>query len=69
MTKEQEELRNHFAGQAMAAQIIAKGPGSSRIDFIATKSYEYADAMLKESGLNQAPKKKWNMRMTRLGPD
>ena len=44
------ELRDWFAGQVMAAMIIApKQPGVSRLemDDMAKMAYEYAEAMLK----------------------
>ena len=68
MTKEQEELRDHFAGLAMAALITSRDRNFTP-DFIAKQSYEYADAMLKESGLNQAPKNKKGLKMGVLSPD
>ena len=49
MTKEQEELRNHFAGLAMAALL----PGAPSATVLAKKAYKYADAMLKESESKQ----------------
>ena len=55
MAKEQEELRNHFAGLAMAAQIVALGSSASSAKgkLFARLAYEYADAMLKESESKQ----------------
>ncbi len=56
MAKPQEGLRDHFAGLAMAALITSRDCNLTP-DFIAKQSYEYADAMLKESESNQPPKK------------
>ena len=43
------ELRDHFAGLAMAAQIAALSPASSaKGKLFARLAYEYADAMMKE---------------------
>ena len=54
MAKRQEELRDHFAGLAMAAQIAAKGLSAQGTpESIAKQSYEYANAMLKESESNR----------------
>ena len=70
MAKPQEGLRDHFAGLAMAAQIAAKGLSPQGTpESIAKQSYEYADAMLKESESNQPPKPKFNMGMEVLSPD
>jgi hypothetical protein len=44
------ELRDHFAGQVLAALIVApKQPGVTRLEMedMAKMSYLYADAMLK----------------------
>jgi len=48
--KESIELRDWFAGQVLAAMMIApKQPGVSRLemDDMAKMSYQYAEAMLK----------------------
>ena len=43
------ELRDHFAGLAMAAQIAALGSASSaKGKLFARLAFEYADAMMKE---------------------
>ena len=44
---EEEELRDHFAGLAMAA-LIAKSEGRAGPALIVKQAYEYADAMLNE---------------------
>ena len=56
MAKRQEELRDHFAGLAMAALITSRDRNLTP-DFIAKQSYEYADAMLKESESKPSPKR------------
>ena len=63
-----DELRDHFAGLAMAALITSRDRNFTT-DFIAKQSFEYADAMLKESESNQPPKRKFNMGMEVLKPD
>ena len=68
MAKEQEELRNHFAGQAMAALIISRDRNFSP-DFLAKEAYKYADAMLKESESNQPPEDESPVEFTPLGSD
>ena len=66
---DKKELRDHFAGLAMAA-LIAKGPSyQGPPEFIVKQAYDYADIMLKESGLNQAPKNKKRLKMEVLSPD
>lgn len=50
LPKESIELRDWFAGHALAAMIIApRQPGVSRLemDDMAKMSYQYADIMLK----------------------
>ena len=65
-----DELRDHFAGLAMAAQIIAKGLSyHGTPEPIVKQAYEYADAMLKESESNQPPKKKFRINAEVLRPD
>ena len=66
MTKEQEELRDHFAGLAMAALITSRDRNFTP-DFIAKQSYEYAAAMMEESERTQPPKGKFPMKITALG--
>ena len=44
---EEETLRDKFAGKAMQG-ILAKSFGNNIIRDVVAKSYEYADAMLKE---------------------
>lgn len=48
--RESTQLRDLFAGQVLAAMIVApKQPGVSRLEMedMAKMSYQYADAMLK----------------------
>ena len=57
---DKEELRDHFAGLAMAALLIAGPPAKTlsteraSAQEIAEQAYKYADAMLKESESKQA---------------
>ena len=54
---DKKELRDYFAGLAMAAQIIAKGMSHQGMpEFIVKQAYDYADIMLKESGSKPSPK-------------
>ena len=62
MAKRQEELRDHFAGLAMAALITSRYRDLTP-DFIAKQSYECADAMLKESESKPSPKKEIRYRL------
>ena len=58
MANRHEELSDHFAGLAMAALITAKGLSPQGTpESIAKQSYEYADAMLKESDSKPPPKR------------
>ena len=48
---DKEELRDHFAGLAMAALLIARSQSHQGTpEFIVQQAYDYADLMLKESG-------------------
>ena len=66
MVNRHEELRDHFAGLAMAAQIAAKGLSPQGTpESIAKQSYEYAAAMLKESN-SKPPRKRPPVKIHRI---
>ena len=63
-----DELRDHFAGLAMAAFITSRDRNYLP-DFIAKQAYEYANAMLKESESNQPPEDEPPVEFIPLGRD
>ena len=70
-----DELRDHFAGLAMAALLLGDPPAKALsterapAQEIAKQAYKYADAMLKESESNQPPEDESPVEFTPLRGD